>query len=137
MKRKGDGCEYIRERDADLARAFDECMKCNRQTSVAELMECAVNVPSARFWVSEHRAVRIIRQMKRGNRLSCFAKNKREMFVEIWRRVCALRATEPRYSLVHAVRVVIKQRAPRFYLTPESAAVILSRHRKRARSERK
>lgn len=56
--------------------------------------------------------------------------NKREMFLEIHRRISSLRAHNPTTPLLHLLADVIYQPAPKFYLTPRTVGEIIYRIKK-------
>ena len=92
------------------------------------VLSATVNSPARRFWVSGRRAAFIVSKMMRGEQLRGMKRNKRLMYMEIYRRVLLMR-DDPRYadeSLLWLVSMIVEQQAPCFYLTPESAGVILS-----------
>lgn len=126
MKHLGNGSEYKEERDCELLRAYHlalsecSCIKLNN------IMIKVVNTPTSRFWVSEERASDVILSILRGNELSSIKSDtKREMFREIYRRVMTLKKTHPDWKLAQIIFCVVNQPAPKFYLTPKSAKVIL------------
>ena len=53
--------------------------------------------------------------------------NAREMYFEIYKRVVSEREKYPDKSIAEIVFHVIRQPAPKFYLTPDSARVIVTR----------
>lgn len=126
--------EYRSERDRDLLNAYRrQIAQSSGPIQLREVMYQVVNSPSSRFWVSPERAMRVISSMDHGNRLNGMIRNKRIMFREIYRRVHQLR-TRPHYRqlpLSEVVQIVVEQPAPSFYMTPQSAIVIMHHIRKR------
>ncbi len=129
------GCfEFRTERNADLLAAY------RRQFSPSEapaddILAATVAQPSKRFWVSERRATVVVSRMLRGESLHGMRPNTRLMYNEICRRVIAAQAQAgfAAAPLTEIVSTIIEQPAPCFYLTPQSARVILSRIRQAAR----
>lgn len=89
------------------------------------MLDKVVNMPSSRFWVSEERAAVIVGLMRAGKRLPKMLKTKKEMFREIYRRYVKFAEKNPELTLLEAVSAVVYQPAPKFYLTPKSARVII------------
>lgn len=89
-----------------------------------------VNMPASRFWVSAPRAAVVIAAISHGDKLNYMRPNKREMFFEIHRRVAALQIDHPDWPPSRLIEEVISQPAPKFYLAPGSARVIILKARK-------
>ena len=96
-----------------------------------------VNRPSQRFWVSEERAAIVIAAMMRGEKLKGMRPNKQEMFREIYQRAMNLRQQRPELTIFELAFYVVRQAAPKFYLTPGSAKVIICSAKKKWYEERK
>lgn len=127
MKHKGSTFEYKEERDADLLRAYrEQIMRCDT-IDLTEIFNKVVLMPSARFWVSEERAAIVIARMFRGDKLETMKTNTREMYEEIFKRVKDMKEKFPDMSLLDILFHVVRQPAPKFYLTPDSAKVITTR----------
>lgn len=132
MKKEGSWFEYKDQRDRDLLRVY-YALRGNKYPSEHDFFEAVVNSPSERFWVSEERATAVIASMIRGKKLDNMLKNKASMFEEIYRRVLELRKTRPNEPLFYLVFDVVNQPAPKFYMTPKSAKVIICKIRKEKR----
>ena len=88
-------------------------------------------MPSRRFWVSDIRAALIISAMMRGKTdLSTMCPLKKEMYEEIYNRVFKLQEEYPELTNSELCAKVIAQPAPKFYLTPGSAKVMVCKARK-------
>lgn len=59
------------------------------------------------------------------------------MYDEILKRTLNVIKGNPEISLINAVRRVVVEKAPEFYITPESAILIIYRIKKRCYEERK
>ena len=127
MKHKGSKFEYEDERDKDLMRAYHEQLESCDTIVLSDIFRNVVAMPSARFWVSEERAAVVIGCMLRGDKLEKMRPNAREMYFEIYKRVVSEREKYTDKSIAEIVFNVIRQPAPKFYLTPDSARVIVTR----------
>lgn len=138
MKKLGSTSDFTEARDKELLRAvrrlvMDPCCK-----SMTEVYAQAVTEPCSRFWVSERRAAEVISKMLRGvdpDWKSVPLRSK--MYRELCRRVIAWREENPGHPLSDAVFAAVNSQAPEFYLTPESAMVIVSRIMKRNAERRR
>lgn len=130
MRRIGDVYELKEERDAELLRTFRLHLMQKGAVSLPECVERTVMSPTARFWVSTERATCVIQGLLRGEGLERMSATKREMYQEIFFRVLEARDLHPGWSVAELTDCVVRQPAPRFYLTPKSAVVILCRIRR-------
>lgn len=122
MKSFGSILAFTRERNDTLLRAFREQIKVSSHVRLREIVEKIVNSPSPRFWVSEERAAIVVSAIMRGKPvLDSMRPTKREMFIEIHKRVCALKKRYPDWTLGQLVFKVVNSPAPRFYMEPSSA----------------
>ena len=137
MKHPGSSFEYEEERNEDLMRAYREEVASAGNIKVASLFSAIVERPSVRFWVSEERAFVVISRMLKGDKLDGMRKLKREMYEEIYRRYIQLQGLHPKKSVRHVVSMVVCQPAPKFYIEPASARVIVCKIKKRWRQERR
>ena len=126
MKHKGAVMEYSMERMNDLMRAYDEYISSCDYIRIPEVYKVIVNMPSRRFWVSDIRAALVVSAMMRGeNDLSGMWPLKKEMYEEIHTRVVALKSEYPELTISELCAKVIAQPAPKFYLTPGSAKMMI------------
>ncbi len=131
MKQIGAVAEFSRERSDDLMRAYDEYFSTCRYIRMNEVYSAIVNMPSARFWVSEKRAGVVLYAIMRGeNVLQNMRPTKREMYEEIYSRTMRLRKENPHLSVEELCATVLCQPAPKFYLAPGSAKAIVCKARK-------
>jgi hypothetical protein len=130
MKNFGSKSEYHQERTRDLLRAYFRCLETCDVIRMSDVFKRVVEMPASRFWVSIPRASVVVSSIDHGDQLSYMCENKRAMFFEIHRRVCALREKYPTWSLRRLVDHVISQPAPRFYIAPGSAKVLVLKARK-------
>lgn len=137
MKTKGCDFEYAEQRDRELMKAYRDQLKSCNKIHLPDVLSKTVNTSSTRFWVSESRAAIIIGKMFRGESINGMKPMKIEMFNEIFHRVKKLQTLNPKRSLNDLVCEVVNTPAPKFYLTPESAKIIICRIKKKWLEERK
>lgn len=123
--------EYSRERLDDLMRAHDEYISSCRYIRMPDVYGSIVNMPSRRFWVSDVRAALVVSAMMRKEvDLDSMWPLKKEMYEEIFSRVMRLREEHPGLSTSELCARVVVQPAPKFYLTPGSAKMMVCKARK-------
>lgn len=137
MKHKGSKFECEKERNDDLMKNYHQLMEQSVYISMPDIYREVVERPSSRFWVSEERAAIVVVSMLRGDDLWKMISNKKEMFREICSRVVKLRSEHPGMTVYEACFHVVRQPAPKFYLTPGSAKVIICRAKEKWYEERK
>ncbi len=130
MKKFGSKSEYHGERMRDLLRAYFRCLDTCSHVSMPDVFKSVVEMPATQFWVSASRACVVVASIMRGDKLHYMRPNKREMFFEIHRRVVALLGDNTDLPLPRLVEAVIAQPAPKFYLAPGSARVLILKARK-------
>lgn len=137
MKHFGSKMEYSDERVADLMRTYDRHIAECAQIRMPDIYKAVVESPAKRFWVSDMRASVVVAAMMRGERKHLRMRPlKREMFVEIYRRVLELRQQHPDWTTSALCAEVVTQPAPRFYLSAGSAKLIICKARKKWREEK-
>lgn len=130
MKNFGSKSEFHRERTRDLLRAYFRYLETCKHVSMPDVFKNVVEMPAARFWVSASRAAVVVASIMRGDNLHNMRPNKREMFFEIHRRVVDLRTKNTDWSILRLIKAVVAQPAPKFYLAPGSARVLILKARK-------
>lgn len=132
------GCKsvYHAERSRDLLRAYFRHVEMSKHVSMPDVFKSVVDMPASRFWVSVARAVIVVASIMHGDKLKSMRPNKREMYLEIHRRVINLRQTHSDWSLPKLVEDVVSQPAPKFYLAPGSARALILKARKKWFAER-
>lgn len=130
MKHKGSRCDFTKERDADILRAYKEVISVRDNIGLLEIERRLLQSPSKRFWVSVDRAYNVILNMLNGKSISNMNSQKIEMFQEIFRRYKIYSKEHPSLTKMDVIWHVCNQEAPSFYLTPKSMHVILHRVRK-------
>lgn len=128
--------EYSEERINDLMRAYDEYISSCDYIRMPEVYNKIVNMKARRFWVSDIRATKVIYSMLKGIPLKGMRPLKKEMFEEIYRRVLLMKKEHPERSIRTCCCIVVAQPAPKFYLTPGSAKIMVCKSRKKWISEK-
>ena len=126
----GSTLEYTEERITALMQEYDRYIASCNHIRMTEVFTHIVNQPCSRFWVSNIRAAVVIARMLKGGRLKDMRPSKREMFQEIFKRVCLLKDLRPSVSLSQLVAEVVAQPAPKFYLSPSSAKIMVYKAKK-------
>ena len=129
-KTPGSNLEFTQDRINALMEHYDRYIASCPYIRMSEVFDFIVNQPCRRFWVSHIRAAVVIARMLKGYKLTNMRPSKREMFQEICRRVCKLREQFPSASISQLVAEVIAQPAPKFYLTPSSAKIMVYKAKK-------
>lgn len=125
MKPIGSKFEYEDERDEDLFCTFRLLIEETSHIKLRDIYIQLVDMPAQRFWVSEERAAIVISDMFKGKSLKGMRPNKKEMFQEIFRRARELREKYPNKSIAEIAFDVVRQQAPKFYITPSSARILI------------
>ena len=129
MKKKGSVSDFKDERDRELLEAFKSQLHLLGSIETGKLFIRASEMPASRFWVSEQRAGVVISKLERGDKLERMNPKRREMFLEIYRRVRDIMEENPTIKRTEAIFRVVNSRAPEFYLTPKSARAMIYRLR--------
>ena len=125
MKSTGANFEYEKERNEDLLRAYrreiDRCERIDieiRKKIAKELM--------ARFT-----------EKKKGDTLSYMRPLRREMFLEIYRRVLDIKSVRPELSLRACCAKAVCTPSPKFYMTPLSVRQTIYKIKRKCLEEAK
>lgn len=138
MKKAGSTSDFTEARNKELLRAVRRLVMDPSCKSMTQVYARAVMEPCSRFWVSERRAAEVISKMLHGDDRDWKSVPLRsKMYRELCRRVTAWREENPGHHLSDAVFAAVNSQAPEFYLTPESAMVIVSRIMKRNAERRR
>ena len=127
MKNFGSVFEYEQERNNNLLRLYHQLISEVKFICSEEIYRKMADSPSDRFWVSEERALIVVLQIMKGDTLLGMGKNKHDMFFEIYRRATIMKQKYPTLSLTKIMFKVVRQPAPKFYLTEGSIKVIISK----------
>ena len=93
--------------------------------------------PSTRFWVSEERAAIVIARVIKGDTLSYMRPLRREMFMEIYRRVLDIKSVRQELSLRACCAKAVCTPAPKFYMTPLSVRQTIYKIKRKCLEEAK
>lgn len=129
MKKKFSTIEYEEERAMEVIRACREVMKNVRHINVLSIFSVAVNQPSPRYWVSEERAIYVMRKMLRGDTLLYMRQTKRSMFYELFWRFIEDKRKQENASVCNIVRAIIYKPASSFFITSASAKAIYYKYK--------
>lgn len=122
MKPFGSVLSFTRERNAALLKAYREQINATNFIRLNEIVKKIVNSPSPRFWVSEERAASVVSAIMRGKPvLDTMRPSKREMFIEIHKRMMELKSHHPDWTLAQLAFEVVNSPAPKFYMEASSA----------------
>lgn len=94
------------------------------------LHELAYLTEAPRFYVSERRAAIVLSEISQG--IIYVTGRRKDMFMELYKRVQALMRSMPEMNLRQSCEEIIYQPAPSFYLTEGTIAVILSKAKRQA-----
>lgn len=130
--------ECAEERTNDLMQLYDDYISSCTYIRMPEVYAFIAQSPAPRFYVSETRASVVVSDMlaKRAQHYSRMRPLKREMFQEICRRVMKMQRLHPNMPILDCCREIITQPAPKFYITPNTVKVIVSKNRKKWRHKK-
>lgn len=94
--------------------------------------------PAPRFYVSPERAVSVVAMMLNGGNMNRMRPFKRDMFSEIYKRALKLGAKRgmKQEALRNICAAVVRQKAPKFYMSPGSVKILICKHKKQWYNER-
>ena len=122
--------EFSEERLENLMRVYDDYIMSCDYIRMPEVYAYIAKAPADRFYVSDARAAVVVSDMMQGKSLTDMRPLKREMFEEIGRRVMELRGLHPSWTMRKLCAEVVGQPAPKFYITPGSAKIMVCKARK-------
>lgn len=131
MKKEGATMKFFNERIENLMNVYDSYISACKHIDMAEVYNAIVNMPATQFWISDERAEVVVAAIMKGKDcLNEMRPLKREMFEEIYRRVVELKEKYPTMNLQELCALAVKQPAPKFYLTPGSAKIMICKAKK-------
>lgn len=131
MKHHGCICDFTPQRNRELMQAYRRHLSSRSFIDLHEVCSEVANSPCSRFWVSEERATVVMSALLKGQyALDSMSQQKREMFLEIFRRVSAMRQEQPDMTLSDVVFLCVNSPAPRFYMTSGSVLQTIWKIRK-------
>lgn len=137
MKKTGSRSDFSEHRDRELYGWFRRHVADRSCGSLSEAYERAAKSACSRFWVSEVRAAEVVSAMRRGVERKDMVPERRRMYEEIKRRVDRILESDPSLCATVAVGMAVCSPAPEFYLTVNSARVIIGRYLKKVRARKK
>ena len=133
MRKQKSISEFSSERNIFLLEKFRESLARQSVISARKAFEYSVESPAPRFWVSEERATEVISKMLKGEDVTeGMYPEKREMYLEIYRRVRRLIPAHRELPLCRLVFRVVNERAPRSYLSWERARRLIRLKKQRS-----
>lgn len=131
MKSKGARSDYITERNIELLHRFRQAtIASDGDINLTRIVEEIINSPASRFYISEERAAAVMSAALRDRDIPGHSKSKKELYGELIARYRAIQETEPGITTKDAAAMIVRQPAPKFYLTVGSAKVILHKAKK-------
>ena len=130
--------EYGEERSRDLVKMYHMYVSTHKFIDMGQLYSYLANTEAPRFYVSETRACQVVLAMINGRNDVCrgMRRQKAEMFQEIYRRTRAIAKDEPEMTMRAVIHKVIRQPAPRFYMSVASIKACLCRMRRQWREKK-
>lgn len=126
MKHSGCVLAFTTQRNKELMNAYRNAIINADHIDLSRVAYIIANTPSSRFWVSEERALIVVQAIMNGSPiLETMRPLKREMFLEIYHRVCKRMKEKPNTPLPDIVMEVVNSPAPKFYLQDRCAMDII------------
>lgn len=138
MKHLGSEAEYSQERLKDILKAYHEYITSCEHIDITYICNKISKMPARRFWVSDIWASKIIAKIHKGEHPYYKMRPlKREMFLEIYKRVLKIKQSHPEYCLYKCCSIVVQQSAPKHYLSSGTIKAMICKEKKRIYEERK
>lgn len=126
MKKPGSTSSYTPERNMALLAAFRHELRVRRLINLDDIFaHIATNVSAPRFYVSEERAVLIIKHHLRYGKWLLRSELRRSMFERIESIALRYISEGEAATLVDAIYLAVNDPAPSFYLTPRTVRTYL------------
>lgn len=137
MKKLNSTSDFTAHRARVMLEDFRRALAAESIIAIENVLKRAVATPAPRFWVSEHRAAVVVAQILAGkDPTSGMYAEKREMYLEIFRRFSALRKMNPDESVFALVSEVVNTPAPRHYISPcRFKTVVMNEKRRRKEAQ--
>lgn len=130
MKHNGSILAFTSQRNKEVMQAYRKTIAEADVINMDKIAVVVANSTYSRFWVSEERAMVVVLELDKGKPvLDSMRPHKREMFEEIYRRVCHLRNRRKNALLADIVMEVVNSTAPKLYMQPKSALDIIYKMR--------
>ncbi len=114
-------CLYVEERNAALCRTFNRMLDSDGYSDINRVFDELASQPAPRFYISEDRALLLLRNHRRTGRWALKKPERIAMLEEINARVERVLKENPGLGLYDAVCCVVNSPAPSFYITPGTA----------------
>lgn len=134
MRHKGSVCDYNEERDEALRKLFVRKLAERRWRRVDDIFVAMRECGAPRFYVSEMRALSVLRHRRRTGEFPVMGACRLELYEELWKRYCERRVEQPGADDYDIVFDIVNSPAPSFYLTVRSLRTILYRARRKSRA---
>ena len=117
---------FKNERDSDFYNVCEDIRRAygGEYISTSDIARLAVRSQAKSFYISYCRCYNIIRLIKNGERLESRSKAKTSLFEEIKRRYLQIKEEKQALKDSDIVCMIIKEEAPRFYITDISAKIL-------------
>lgn len=125
MKHHGSCFPYKEQRKKELMTAFHSVISSTRHLNMMNVFREVVSRPCSRYWVTEERAAIVISSIER-NTYRPLGKYKHEMYMNLYHHYVELRRIMPELSYQELIYRVVNSRAPKFYLSPSLAKIIIN-----------
>ncbi len=130
MKKQNCNAEFEAHRRKFLIENFRRALAEQSRISAEKTFRMVADAPAPRFWVSERRAASVIGKMLAGiDPTPGMHPEKKEMYLEIYRRFRQLRKIYPESSIASLIFDVVNAPAPRSYITWHRVRSIIYRSR--------
>ena len=133
MKKIGNVCDYINDRDKEIYHRYREAIATAQTIKLDDILLSVIHSRTSRLWLSENRAAEIIKSFIRADGKFKPNPKRAEIYNEVWRRYRRLRSKRPNDAFSDIVFDVVNSPADSFYLTIGSAKVIICKIRCRLR----
>lgn len=129
--------DFSKERSRELLLRFREKIATQSKLTAKRVFAETAQTPASRFWVSAERAANVIYCLEKGDRvLDNMLDEKREMFLEIYRRYLEMRKVYRDATVIELVGEIVNQPAPRHYLSAERVRSLVNQEKRRNRSSK-
>lgn len=125
MKHKGSTCDFMDDRNRELLSAFIEELGSMESSAISDIWPRLSRREASRFYVSETRALSVLRHRRRTGRFPAMHSLRREMYEHLWQLYCQRKEREPWMPEKDIVYEIVNSPAPNFYLTPGSIRTII------------
>lgn len=133
VKITGDLMIFGAQRINDMMCAYNRIIAEVEFISMNEVYKRIANEPAPRFYVSPERAACVVACVLAGGCIDDMRQRKREMYLEITQRAKMLGAVHgmKMLKLRDICAMVVKQEAPKFYMSPGSIKVMICKNKRK------